>query len=43
MGWGNNVCSHGPDHMTKMVTMPIYGEKLKKFLLLNQKTDDLET
>ena len=30
-------------HMTNMVAMPIYGKNLKKFLLQNQYTDDLET
>ena len=30
-------------HMTNMATMPIYGKKLKKLLLQNQLTDDLET
>ena len=29
--------------MTKMAAMPIYGKNLKKFLLRNQKADDLET
>ena len=24
---GINVCSNGPGHMTKMVTIPIYGKK----------------
>ena len=30
-------------HMTKMIAMPIYVKNLKKFLLQNQYTDDLET
>ena len=29
--------------MTKIAAMPIYGKNLKKFLLQNQKADDLET
>ena len=37
------VCSNGPGHMTKMVAMPIYGERLKNLLLRSQKADDLET
>ena len=37
------VCSNGLGHMTKMAAMPIYGKNLKKFLLWNQKADDLET
>ena len=40
---GTKVCSNGPGHMTKMAAMPIYGKNLKKFLLRNQKVDDLET
>ena len=40
---GTKVCSNGPGHMTKMAAMPIYGKNLKKFLLRNQKADDLET
>ena len=28
--------------MTKMAAMPIYGKNLKKKILHNQKTDDLE-
>ena len=27
---GKKVCSNGPDHMTKMAIMPIYGKNLKK-------------
>ena len=30
---GTKVCSKGPDHMTKMATMPIYGKKTFKILL----------
>ena len=40
---GTKVYSNGPGHMTKMAAMPIYGKSLKKLLLRNQKTDDLET
>ena len=29
--------------MTKMAAMPIYGKNLKKYILRNQKIDDLET
>ena len=37
------IYSNGPDPMTKIAVMPIYGKNLKKNLLLqNQKTDDLE-
>ena len=43
MGWGTNVCSNGPGHMTNIAVMPIYGKNLKNLLLWNQKTDDLET
>ena len=25
---GKKVCSNGPGHLTKMATMPIYGQKL---------------
>ena len=35
MGWAN---LNGPDHMTEMATMPIYGKNLQ-----NQKADYLET
>ena len=35
---GTKICSIGPGHMTKMVTMLIYGN-----LLQNQKADDLGT
>ena len=27
---GTKVCSVGPDHMTKMADMPVYGKNLKK-------------
>ena len=27
---GTNICSNGPDHMTKMVAMPIHGKNFKK-------------
>ena len=27
---GTKICSNGPDHMTKMAAMPIYGKNLKK-------------
>ena len=37
------VCSNGPDHMTKMAAMPVYGRNLKNLLLRNPKADDLET
>ena len=41
---GMKVCSNGPGHMTNMATMPIYGKKkLKNLLLWNQKADDVET
>ena len=40
---GTKVCSNGLGHMTKMADMPIYGRNLKKNLLRNKKTDDLET
>ena len=43
MGWGNECCSNGPGHMTKMATMPRCGKNLKKNLLQNQKADDLES
>ena len=39
---GTKVCSNGPGHMTKIVAMPVYGKNLK-FLLRNQRADDLET
>ena len=37
------VVQNGLGHMTKMSAMPIYGKNLKKFLLQNQRTNDLET
>ena len=41
---GTKFCLNGPGHMTKTAAMPIYGNKLKKNLLLrNQKADNLET
>ena len=40
---GTKVCSNGPDHMTKMAAMPIYGKNFKNLLLRNQKADELET
>ena len=40
--WGTKVRSNDPGHMTKMAARPIYGKKLKKLLLRNQKTNDLE-
>ena len=40
---GTKVCSNSPCHITKMATMPIYGENIKKNLFLqNQKANDLE-
>ena len=32
MGRGNESLSNGPDNMTKMATMPIYGENTLKIL-----------
>ena len=44
MGWGNESCSNGPSHMTKMAAIYIYNNKtLTNLLLWNQKADDLET
>ena len=40
---GMKLCSNGPDHMTSMAAMPIYGKTLKNLLLWNQKADDLES
>ena len=40
---GTKVSSNGPDHMTKMAAMPIYGKNIKNLLLRNQKADDLES
>ena len=37
------VCSNGPDHMTKMAAMPIFGKNLKKSSFPEQKAYDLET
>ena len=37
MGWGNESCSNGPGHMTKMASMPIYGKNLKKSSSLEPK------
>ena len=37
------VCSNGSGHMTNMAVMPIYNKNLTKFLLWNQKADDLES
>ena len=34
---GTKVCSNGPDHMTKMATVPIYGKNLKKSSSLEPK------
>ena len=33
----------GPDHMTKISAMPIYGKIIKNLLLRNHKSDYLET
>ena len=40
---GTKVYINGLGHMTKMAAMPIYGKNLKKLLLQNQKSYDLET
>ena len=40
---GTKVYSNGPDHLTKMAAMPIYGKNLKNLLFQNQKADYLET
>ena len=40
---GTKVYINGPGHMTKMAAMPIYGKNLKKLLLQNHKSYDLET
>ena len=37
MGWGNESCSNGPGHMTKMAAMPIYGKNVKKSSSLEPK------
>ena len=42
MFWEKEVYINGLGHMTKMVTMPIYGKNFKN-LLQNQKSYDLET
>ena len=34
---GTKVCSNGPDHMTKMAAMPIYGKNLKKIFFSGTK------
>ena len=34
---GTKVCSNGPDHMTKMAAMPIYGKNIKKSSSLEPK------
>ena len=34
---GDEVCSNGHGHMTKMATMPIYGKNLKKSSLWNKR------
>ena len=45
--WGTKVCSNGPDHITKMVTMPKYGQTLKYILLqiqsLNASNNSMST
>ena len=40
---GTKYYSNGPDHMTDMAAMPLYGKTLKNLLLWNQKADYLET
>ena len=40
---GTKVYINGPNHMTKMAAMPIYGKNLKNLLLQNQIFYDLET
>ena len=40
---GTKIYSKGPDHMTKVAAMPIYGKNPKKSLLRNQKANYLET
>ena len=40
---GTKVYINGSGHMTKMAAMPIYCKTLKKLLLQNQKSNDLET
>ena len=34
---GTRIYSNGPDHMTKMATMPIYGKNMKKFFFSGTK------
>ena len=34
---GTKICSNGPGHMTRMVTMPIYGKNIKKSSSLEPK------
>ena len=40
---GTKVYINGSGHMTKMADMTIYGKTLKKLLLQNRKSNDLET
>ena len=40
---GRKVYINGPGHMTKMAATPIYGKKIFKNLLQNQKSYELET
>ena len=41
---GMKICSTGLCHMTNMATMPIYGKKnVKNLLLWNQKANNLES
>ena len=37
MGWENEICTTGPDHMTKMAVMSIYDKNLKKSSSLEPK------
>ena len=37
MEWGNESCSNGPGHMTKMAATPIYGKNLKQSSSLESK------
>ena len=34
---GTKICSNGPDHMTKMATMPIYSKNMKNSSSLEPK------
>ena len=34
---GTNVCSNGPDHMTKVAAMPIYDKNIKKKIFFGTK------